>query len=116
MVLARALIRAGNWKRVDEVKAAISKRKREDTRGAIRAIDIDAAIRRGEWRLAERLMPETLKTEDERELALDILELKSVDTTVMLAERQEAKADAERRRSRRGDRIRRPPMDRDLYE
>lgn len=116
LVLARGLIRAKQWDRFEQVKNEIIKRRHRDGSTVIRALDLDAAIRRGDWRRAESLLPRTPSTADERESRAEILDLKSVDHAVALTERQEAKEEASRLRKGGPSEVRPIRPDVDLYE
>ena len=116
LVLARALVRAKAWDRLDEVKAEIAKRRNQETRDVLRGLDLEVAIAAGEWRRAEQLLPRNVKTVDDRQLVAAVLDLKSVDQSVLLHERQEASAEASRLRKADDRPAARPPLDVDLYE
>jgi hypothetical protein len=54
-------------------------------------LDFEAAIEKGEWRRAERLLPHTLQTKEDHRMRLAVMQLKEQDHSVLLEERQRTK-------------------------
>jgi hypothetical protein len=116
LVLARAFMRTKQWDRFDEVKREITRRRQRDAKSIIRQLELDSAITRGDWRQAEGLLPSNLITADERESKAAVLELKSVDHSILLTERQDAKSEAARLRDAWRHDARPVRQDIELYE
>lgn len=116
LVLARALIHARQWDRLAATKEEIARRRQKDGKKIIRGLDLEAAVRRGDWRRAEKLLPEAIRTADQREARAAVMDLKGVDQSVMLTERQEARAEAARLRDDRRSDIRPRRPDIELYD
>jgi hypothetical protein len=116
IVLAHALVRARDWTRLGEVKADLRKRRNVDNQSVLGRIDLDAAIHKGDWRTGERHLPDSFLLPEDREYAAAIYELKSTDASVLLTERDEAKARAEELRKETGKGRTAIPLASTLYE
>jgi hypothetical protein len=91
-VLAYGLIRLREWGRLKEVRTKIEEIQRLGRdRSLLNRLDFEAAIEKGEWRRAERLLPHTLQTKEDHRMRLAVMQLKEQDHSVLLEERQTTK-------------------------